>query len=121
MLLKPSSYLFISKHASLMAEGTAQDSIYLGPATAGTGWGDGSGSGSDSYSGISIKSGVNSIAYMALDGAWTGISIADATLDIEHSSIRNCKNYGLYQFNTGTITDSEMNYSGNGKGNKNDE
>lgn len=107
-----------SHTGTLIAEGTAQDSIIFANATSGTKWGYGS---SESYSGgiwLAANTSTNtSISYAAIREAVTGVYIRGAAVTIRNCTIDNSQYYPIYAYQGTDVTGITNNtYRNNGSG-----
>jgi hypothetical protein len=108
------------EHGTLIAEGTASDSIWFTTYENGVYWGNGD---ADSYDysryGINITDNANAncaMSYCVVDSATTGINSDECPMSISHCTITNCLVYGIYSYGAGNtnIDYGTISFSGNG-------
>ncbi len=107
-----------SQTGTLIANGTAQDSIIFSSATSGTKWGYGS---SANYSGgiwlATNTSSNTSVTYAVISQAVTGVYLADVPVTIQNCTIENSQYYPVCAHHNADLSGVTNNtYAGNGSG-----
>jgi parallel beta-helix repeat protein len=114
--LQDNAYIAVgeSKEATLIANGTEQDSIVFTNYSSGTKWGYGTSATSSGGIWIDDFSTTNtSVQFCLINNATTGIHVKDSEPTIMHCHISDCQFYGIYLHNAATASISDNTFANN--------